>query len=79
METPQHTYISGDMTHFETYHAKVGKACADPESFARGGPTLTTFFFVLFFVRGERIQIELKAGIHSNNAGYFSGDPDQFC
>ena len=24
-------------------------ACADPESFVRGGPTLTTFFFFFFF------------------------------
>ena len=23
--------------------------CADPESFVRGGPTLTFFFFLLFF------------------------------
>ena len=32
--------------------------CADPESFDRGGPT----FFYLFFIRGKRIQIALKAG-----------------
>ena len=37
-------------------------ACADPERFARGGPTLTTFF--LYFMRGERIQIPVKAGHH---------------
>ena len=24
---------------------QTGRTCADPESFARGGPTLTTFFF----------------------------------
>ena len=24
--------------------------CADPESFARGGPTLTIFFFFLFYL-----------------------------
>ena len=37
-------------------------ACADPESFVRGGPTLT--FFVLFFslMRGRRIKIPLLAG-----------------
>ena len=39
----------------------VCKACADPESFARGGPTLTTFFLLM---RGGRIQISLKAGRH---------------
>ena len=33
----------------------------DPESFARGGQTLATFFF---FDGGERIQIPLKAGHH---------------
>ena len=31
-------------------------ACADPENIARGGPILT------IFMRGERIQIALKAG-----------------
>ena len=31
-------------------------SCADPESFARGGPTLTCFFFVFFLMR-HRIQI----------------------
>ena len=31
-------------------------ACADPESFARGGP--------IFFIRGKRIQIALKADHH---------------
>ena len=37
--------------------------CADPESrLARGGPTLTTVFFL--FVRGERIQIALIAAHH---------------
>ena len=34
-------------------------ACADLESFARGGPTLTTFFD-----GGKRIQIVLKAGYY---------------
>ena len=28
------------------------KACVDPESFVRGGPTLTTFFFFFFFFFG---------------------------
>ena len=28
-------------------------ACADPESCARGGPTLTTFFVVVFVFRRE--------------------------
>ena len=32
------------------------EACADPENFARGGPTLTDFFN-----EGEWIQIPLKA------------------
>ena len=31
-------------------------ACADPESFVRGGPT--------FFMSGERVQIAIKAGNH---------------
>ena len=33
---------------------------SDLESFARGGPTLTCFFF--FFVREDMIQLALKAG-----------------
>ena len=35
-------------------------SCADPESFVRGGPTLTTFFFLFFqfsLMRGGKIQI----------------------
>ena len=39
-------------------------ACADPESFVRGGPTLTTFFFSL--MRGGRVQIPLIAGNQRN-------------
>ena len=39
--------------------------CGDPESFARGGPTLT-FFFACFFMRGERVQIALKEGHHQS-------------
>ena len=27
--------------------------CADPESFIRGGPTLTTFFFIFIFLFDE--------------------------
>ena len=39
---------------FPFYHMMLALACADPESFARGGPTLTTFFLV----------DEIKAGHH---------------
>ena len=39
-------------------------ACADPENFVRGGPTLTTYLFFLKLMRGEMIQIPLKAGHH---------------
>ena len=43
-------------------------ACADPESFVRGGSTLTTFFFnffIFYLMRGGgRIQIPLKVGHH---------------
>ena len=38
----------------EVFH--IPFACADPESFARGGST--------FLIRGKRIQIALKAGHH---------------
>ena len=38
--------------------------CADPESFARGGPTLTGFILLLFFDDGREIQRALKAGHH---------------
>ena len=37
-------------------------SCADPESFFRGGPTLTGFFFSC-----EGIQIPLKAGHHKRH------------
>ena len=52
----------------------VADACANPESFVRGGPTLTGFFFCYFFslMRGGRIQIPLLAGHQANSA-----DPDQ--
>ena len=38
-----------------SYHTPDGmyRSCADPESFVRGGPTLTTFFFLLFFLVDE--------------------------
>ena len=39
--------------------ARPSPTCADPGSFARGGPTLTTFF-----MREKRIQIALKVGHH---------------
>ena len=38
-------------------------ACADLESFARGGPTPKTFF-VCLVNEAERIQIPLKVGHH---------------
>ena len=39
--------------------------CTDPDSFSRGGPTLTTFSFCPFLDNaGERIQIPLKVGHH---------------
>ena len=31
----------------------LGLPCADPESFVRGGPTLTTFFFYFFLLVDE--------------------------
>ena len=40
-------------------------SCADPESFVRGGPILTTIFFIILFLvdKGRvRIQIPLLAG-----------------
>ena len=42
--------------------------CANPESFVRVGPSLTTFFFFFFFslMRG-RIQIPPLAGHHLND------------
>ena len=70
-------------------------SCADPDSFVRGGPTLT-FFFVLFFcfvfkfMRGNMIQIALKATFRCRAddgqtlnavlvAFWFSGYPDKYC
>ena len=39
----------------------INKACAETVSFVKGCPTLTTFFFHIFFqlMLGERIQILL--------------------
>ena len=45
------------------YHGLVG-TCADLESFAREGPTGTSFF-LLFLMRGKRIPIALKGVIFS--------------
>ena len=37
--------------------------CADPENFARGGPTLTKFFFVfVFFDEGREDPNSTKRG-----------------
>ena len=33
----------------EPAYEKASESCADPESFVRGCPSLTTFFFLLFF------------------------------
>ena len=50
--------------------------CADPESFARGGPTLTTFFYIilLFFL------VE-KSGVKYHYKGIIVGSPAkrQYC
>ena len=40
------------VSYIDVMYAKT--ACADPERFARGGPT--------FFIRGKRIQIALNTG-----------------
>ena len=45
-------------------------ACADPESFARGSPSLTTFFF-LFFDEGKEYLNSTKrwpSSAHERNA-----------
>ena len=51
----------------------VRDSCADPESFVRGGPTLTVFFFFFFFgggggggglMRGGRIKYHYKRAIN---------------
>ena len=39
-----------------------GCAYADPESFVRGGPTLTTFFFFFYFDEGWKDQNTTIAG-----------------
>ena len=57
----------------EAYLLQVFKhaSCADPESFVRGGPTLTGFFLLFFcffsLMRERRIQIPLLAG-HQRDA-----------
>ena len=47
---------------------KLTLACADPESFVRGAPILTTFFVFSFpffqFKKGEWIQYTIRAGHH---------------
>ena len=46
-------------------------ACADPESFVRGGPTLTTFclsFFFFFFFDEGRIQVSGPSSARQRNA-----------
>ena len=43
-------------------YANLLYSCADPESFVRGGPTLTRFFVFLRLMRGGRIQILLLSG-----------------
>ena len=40
----------------------LARTCADPESFVRGGPTLTIFFSSL--IRGGRIKIPLLTAHH---------------
>ena len=52
------------MTATSTIRRRV-VSCADPESFVRGGPTLTRFCFVFFkFDGGGIIQIQRLAGPH---------------
>ena len=57
--------------------ASIQSTCADPESFVRGGPLATFFFY--YFERGERIQIPSTAFLssktlldHSINGGYIT-------
>ena len=52
--------ISGFLNVCDERLDKFVFACTDPESFVRGGPTLTTLFFIL--MKGGRIQIPLLAG-----------------
>ena len=42
--------------------ASLYLSCADPESFARGGPTLTGFFVFLFFNEGNEDPNNTKCG-----------------
>ena len=43
-----------------------GSSWADPESFVRGGPQLSTLtkFFFFYLMRGGRIKIPLSGGHH---------------
>ena len=44
-----------DSKYSGTYHCGVFvSSCANPETIARWGPTLTTFFSLLFFLVGKR-------------------------
>ena len=55
------------MQHLHTRSQSMSHtSCADPESFVRGGPTLTGFLLVFIFslMRGGRIQIPLLVGNH---------------
>ena len=42
---------------FQGVHCLYKKARIDPESFARGGPTLTAYFCCFYHDEKERIQI----------------------
>ena len=74
-----HIYLKRKVTlHFSilnilfTYLTMYGlspNSCADPECFAIGGPTLTTFLFFIYFFfggggGGGSIYILLRAGYH---------------
>ena len=48
------------MRHITSVYA----SCADPESFVRGGPTLTRLFFL---VDGERIKMRIKMPLKVGN------------
>ena len=42
------TFVQSHQNLSETQSMKEKEACADPENFVRGGPTLTTVFFRFF-------------------------------
>ena len=50
---------------------RIKKACADPESFVRGGP-ITFFFFVFFFLVSEG-QEDPNTAINERDG--FAGGP----